>query len=287
MKEDAAAKELEDLLRDALNTGLESPRGGTPLLQLKTVPLQVQQIPMKQAAPRPATATATAPPNSGPGLADKLAPDSIRPAAPAAAKDAPKAKRSRSSLVALLVVGGFALAAAGGAAWLARQRDGFSMASAATRAPAESAPADVAPAEGAVGLSVAARPADGPATEGAPADVANATPTPPPPPTFNSGSEAPPASTAVAATTARADKPEAKEAKPTEVKDAKPETKDAKPAEVKAKPVAPAPVAKPAPEKTATAEKVEKKEAPPPAAPTPPAASVDALLEQQLKGAIP
>src|SRR5258708_4219541 len=66
MKEDNAEHDLDALLRDALNNGLESPRGAAPILQLRTMPLEVQ-------------AGAIATRDSVPGLAPKLAPESVAP----------------------------------------------------------------------------------------------------------------------------------------------------------------------------------------------------------------
>src|SRR5687767_8386453 len=74
MKEDAAAKELENLLRDALNTGIESPRGGVPIVQLKTVPLQVQHIPQK----KPPTSTKPVPQRAPPPPSSARAVDQAR-----------------------------------------------------------------------------------------------------------------------------------------------------------------------------------------------------------------
>ena len=271
MKEDATAKELESLLREALNSGLESPRGGTPILQLKTVPLQVQSVPMKPAASAsatPAPVVDVAPPS---GLAERLAPDSVRPPATKAPE---KSTRSRSSFLALLALGAFAVAAAGGAAWLARDKHAVPVASAATT----TAPhANEQSSEGAVGISIAARPGDAPASTETSNVDAPAAAVPAPPPTF----------------VAPVPEPASAKAEGAEAKEAKAEAKVAK-AEVKPRP-SPAPAAPKAEvksEKTATSEKTdktEKKEAAPsaPAPASPPAGSVDALLQQQLKGAIP
>src|SRR5690606_987388 len=111
MKDDASAKELEKLLREALSAGLESPRGATPILQLKTMPLQVQAPPK---APTPSSAEST--PDEPPSLADKLAPESIRPPAPAAPR-----KKSRASAIALGALAALALGAIGAAAWLGQK----------------------------------------------------------------------------------------------------------------------------------------------------------------------
>ena len=274
MKEDATAKELENLLREALKSGLESPRGGTPILQLKTVPLQVQPVPVKPVVAAPPSEAER---NSVPGLAEKLAPDSIRPPGPKQTSSS----RSRTSVFALAALGIFALAAAGGAAWLARERHAIPVASAATTQATQATPSNESPpsSEGAVGISVAARPADPPAavTEAPKAS------TPAPPPTFSEPALVRTTAAAPERTEPKEAKAEANEAK-TEAKEAKTEPKPKHSTVATAKAEAKS-------EKTTIADKPEKPEkkevAPPPAPATPPAGSVDALLEQQLKGAIP
>lgn len=279
MKEDAAAKELEELLRDALKTGVDQPRSGAGPIQLSTVPLKVQPVPMKPAARVQAPPVAQR--ESIPGLADKLAPESVRPPAPAKKPEA----KSGSSIYALIAVGAFALAFGGGAWWLR------------THSPPEAATAPVAPvapaaepttSEGAVGIAVAARPAPAPSAaestapqEAKPAEAKPAETKP------VAAEPAPaPVAAAPAVTTAET-KPAAPV--PVAVAPSKPEPKEAK--EAKPAPThrhaAPAPRPEaPKGEKTATADKPEKKEAAPaPAAPA--GGSVDALLQQQLKGAIP
>jgi len=279
MKEDASAKELENLLREALNTGLETPRGGAaPLVQLKTVPLQVQHIPIrKAAAPAPAPAAVSVPavdqaPDSIGGLADKLAPESVPPKA---MKKEPPAKKKRTSTFALLGVGLFALAAAGGAVWFARHRHPFGIASAATTntTPAAQATTQATSTEGAVGIAVASRPVDAPAAS-ATTEVKTDVATPAPPPTFAAAAAAAPPVVANAKAEKSTPAP-AEKAAPAE----KPKTSHHSTAAAK-----PAPEPKPEKaEKSASADKPADK----PAAPAAPGASVDAILQQQLKGAIP
>jgi hypothetical protein len=270
MKEDAAAKELEDLLRDALNAGLEPPRGATPLMQLKTVPLQVQHIPMKPAAAPKPPPVETAP-DSITGLADKLAPESIPPPAPSRTATT---KRSRSSLVALVTVGTIALAAAGGAVWLSHERHA-PIASAGTTAAMQTSN-DTPATEGAVGIPVAARPAE------------TSTPAPTPTEGAKIGDGKPTTTGAATLAVAAASTPVSAKA---DKLDAKPELKDAKENKAETKPKhSPASAKTEAKaEKTTTVEKKEAAQppAPPPPPPAPAAGGVDALLQQQLKGAIP
>jgi hypothetical protein len=258
MKDDASAKELEKLLRDALSAGLESPRGTTPILQLKTMPLEVQAPPKAPAASSVESAS-----DEPPSLADKLAPESIRPPAPVA----PKKKGSHASAIALGALAALALGAIGMAAWLGRGHDATSETSVATTAANTS--------EGAVAIGVASRPADSP---GEPRAASKDEPTPAPPPTFVATAADPPPPAEPSPYAARpapaahaekaADKTEKVEAKPKPAAPKPAEKKEAKPAEK----------ASTASEKAAAA--------PPPPAPAP-SSSVDALLEQQLKGAIP
>ena len=295
MKNDGGAKDLEALLRDALNQGIDS-RGAAPITQLKTMPLEVQ------VAPRPAALER----ESVPGLAPKLAPDSARPPSVASPPSSPSAvspsskkrseppPRARSSVLALVTVGALALTAATGA-WLASRRPVAPVAGASATSPSTV----VTTTEGAVGIPVTSRPAQPPPAETASTtekDQAKAAETAKP-------TEPPPAVTAAAAPTpvapVAAVAPETKpEAKP----ETKPETKPA--AKAEAKPVAasepkadkpePKPAAKAhgggarADRSSAPAEKADKADKPAaPPAPTPAAGSVDALLQQQLKGAIP
>jgi hypothetical protein len=270
MKEDATAKELERLLRDALNTTAEPARGATPLLQLKTVPLQVQHIPVKaqpapkKAEPKPEVIVApkieTAS-DSIPELADRLAPESVPPRAASSNQN-----RSRSSRVALLAMGALAVAATGAAFWFARERAPMTSTAPVTAAAAP----EGASTEGAVGISISARPlaaTAAPTNEAPKAEEAKPAPVAAPPPVVAAPTPSP---------AARAEKPEAKEAK-ADVKEPKAETK---------------------PKHSTLAAKVEKAEASPkperkepaPAPASPPngggSSAVDAL-NQQLKGAIP
>jgi hypothetical protein len=296
MKEDAAAKELENLLRDALNTGIESPRGGVPIVQLKTVPLQVQHIPQKKpptstksvpqrvAAPPPSSARAVdQAPDSVPQLADRLEAKSLRPAA--------EQRKSRASTIAIFLLGLGAIAAAGGAAWRAKnQKDATANQTpvATTTATTVVTTTNATPSstEGAVGISLTSRPANEssssapaaptPAAETKPAETAAAAPptTPAPPPT--SKVEEPPPPVVKAAATPKAAPP---------TPEAKPEPTPKKHA---AAPPPPAPTPKAEPKPAATPEKKEAKAEPPPKpAPAPANGGVDALLQQQLKGAIP
>ncbi len=279
MKDDAAgATELEALLRDALND-LETPRGGgSPILQLRTVPLQLQDIAPARARAA-AVAVAPAPVEGVPESSSRLVSESIPPKAMATkAKASAQAKRgksktttghvaaaaeprrSRASLYAVLTLGAIALAAAGGAAWRARPHAVVPVATAETTVAPVAAP--VVTAEGALGIAVASRPADAPKDDAAkPEDKA----------------------LAANPITARVD--------------SRPE---GKPAEIRRDPQAPAPVAiaKPAAQHHSALSPRAEAKAPPMvpdkpaaatvAAPPPPApASVDALVQQQLKGAIP
>lgn len=280
MKEDSATKELENLLREAMNYDLEPSRGEQPLVQLKTMPLDVQQLPKKpptvtkSVAPAPPSSARAVepPPDSIPQLADKLeAPPSAAAAKPAAAAAPPK---SRASMYALMALGTIALAAAGGAAWRAKHGG---LASTSAPEPTTSATAAES-AEAVVGIAVS-RP-----TEATPSASVLATSEPAPPPTTKSEEPAPPASTVAAvveppkaAEPPRAAEPPKAEPKPTaaepKVVAPKPHvTVAAKPAEVK-----------PVEKKEAKAAPSEKKEEPKPAT----TGGVDALLQQQLKGAIP
>lgn len=280
MKEDASAKELENLLREALNTGLETPRGGAaPLVQLKTVPLQVQHIPIRKAAPAPAPAVAVSvpavdqAPDSIGGLADKLAPESVPPKA---MKKEAAPKKKRTSTFALLGVGLFALAAAGGAVWFARHRHPFGIASAATTntTPVAQATTQATSTEGAVGIAVASRPVDAPAgttTPEAKTDVA----TPAPPPTFAAVPAAAPPVVANAKVEKSTPAPAEKAAPAEKPKSSHHSTAAAKPAP------------EPKPEKAEKSASADKPADKPAAAPAAPGASVDAILQQQLKGAIP
>jgi hypothetical protein len=262
MKEDdASAKEIEKLLRESLNAGLESPRGATPILQLKTMPLQVQAPPK---APAPSSGEGAS--HDPPSLADKLAPESIRPPASAA----PKAKSSRASVIALGTLAMMALGATGVAAWLGRGHDATSETSAGAAAASTS--------EGAVAIGVASRPADSPS---AARTASSDEPRPAPPPTFIATATAatPPAEPLPHAARPTPAAPAEKAVDKTEKVEAEAEV------EAKPKPAAPKPVAK---KEAKTAEKAAEKTAatPPPPTAAPPS-SVDALLEQQLKGALP
>lgn len=236
--DDATAMEIEKLLRDALSSGAESAHGGTPLLQLKTVPLPVQPAPVAPARP---TVAATEP--IAPGLADKLAPESVRPPAPS-----PSRNRSRASVFTLLGMGTFTLAALAGAIWLAREHHTDAMFASAELT--TTSPSDDTAVQDAVGIAVAARPAAEGPKETAPA----------PPPPFKESASAPPKA---------GTKPETRGARPrhsavTEKTEAKAKAEKADADRVEAKVERAAPVV---------------------AGHTP--SAVDAVLQQQLKSAIP
>jgi cytoskeletal protein RodZ len=288
MKDDRAT-ELEALLRDALNSGAESPRGKTPILQLKTMPVSLQDSVVPTPAAAPAVARAVEPPAPE---SSRLVSESVPPKpTPVKAKAAAQAKRNtsrnkvtksdkrgRSSLVAVLSIGLVALGAAGSAAWVARKHRTVAVATvtaAETAAPAVTGAPPAAASEGAVGIQVASRPAETKPAEAPKVDEAKAA----------AAAAAPvsPAAPVVVAPVVAAPVVAAKI-------DVKPEPKAATPRETP--PAAPAPkpvvhhsaVAKA--EKPAAAEKPPVAEKPA-AAPAPQPASVDAILQQQLKGAIP
>jgi hypothetical protein len=261
MKEEATAKELENLLRDALS-GLETPRGHVPLVQLKTVPLDIQTLP-KPAPSSSRVVESASSSQSEPRLADKLAPESIRPSATAKSADPSRGVEKRhTSRFALGAIGLLAIAAAGGALWFSQQRHAMPIASAATNTNAKPNAASVA-SEGAVVIAAVSRPSE----------AANTTAPGP-----SAKGEATPAKT-------EEPKPVAAPVLPSPVVAGKAAPTPVEKPEVKTKHVA-APVAAP---KAVVAKKedtkpVEKASPPPPA---PAGASVDALLQQQLKGAIP
>lgn len=296
MKDDVPSN-LENLLHDALKTGLDAPRGGVPIVQLKTVPLHVQGAPKSSGAP-PSSAAPR-------GLAVKV--ESVRPrAAPAKTVKAAGKTSPRTSFVALGIMGSFVVAAATGAVWLARERRAAPLAGLAPP-PATGNTVTRGTSEGAVGIAIASRPAssrasvtpDGTGVEPSvkSEDSKRAAMTPSQAPTsdvglpkterldktnslVNSGHVDPPGGSDRSAKhdtndkddksergeVAKVDRPEPRQrvgappaaARP-DPKAASPEKKDAKPAERA--------------EKTAST--------------SPPAGSVDALLQQQLKGAIP
>ena len=279
MKDDAAgATELEALLRDALND-LETPRaGGSPILQLKTVPLKIEDLAPARARVPAAVAARSAPvervPESSRLVSESVPPKAMAVKAKASAQAkrgkasttgrnaSVEPKRSRASLYAVLGLGAVALAAAGGAAWRVRPHPVAAVATAERAAVV----APAATAEGAVGIAVASRPAD------APRDPPKEDAPRPEPTAF-----------AVNPITSRVDS--RPEGKPAEIR-----------RELQAPPIA---VARPAvhhaaaPRAEARPSMVPDRPAaaaaPPaaPAAPPPAPASVDALLQQQLKGAIP
>jgi hypothetical protein len=297
MKEEGSGKELEALLREALNSGLETPRGGggTPIHQLKTVPLTVQTLPKRAPSIEEPSR------DSVPGLAKKLAPNSVPPkpqavkasaAAQAKGKSKGKEKESgkvaraeigaaperRSSGSALFAIGFIALAAAGGAIWFAQKHQ---MGPLATTAP-PTAQAAVTPAattsvvEGAVGIAVV-RPPDAPTSP--PATIAASTPAAPapepPPPATKPEEPRPPATL----TLGGSPPPVTKAAEPKVVQP----KEDPKPAP-RVHHASAAPKPEPKPEKAAAPTPPTPAPAP---APAPAAGGVDALLQQQLKGAIP
>ncbi|HEY8076729.1 MAG TPA: hypothetical protein VIF62_21535 [Labilithrix sp.] len=175
-----------------------------------------------------------------------------------AKRDAPTAKvaRKRSSTPTLLlaITGIVAIGAAGGAVWQAKKMG--------TATPAQAATA--APSEGAVKFNIPARPADDPAP---PADTT-------PPAEVKPADPAPPVTAAAADPTAKAVDPAAK-----------PDPKTAEPKPVHHARIVPA--AAPAPQAPVAAAEPKKTEDKKPAAQPTTAPSVDAILQQQLKSAIP
>ena len=271
MKEDAAAKELEDLLRDALETGIGAPssrqaaRAQQQMGQMRTVPL-----PFKPGPSKPLVTTGRRIDVGLAAIANEEDDDEPRLNADAfASAPEPEQKKSRLGLFAVLAVAVLGLGA-GGYAWKLQHR-------AAAQAAAAAAVVSPAPAvtEGAVGFSVASRPAMPAATDPKPEDPVGAAtiakaevilkpePAPvAPPPVF----AAAPRPVSTAPVVAAAPRPESK---PAYVRPEPPPRPEPKPVVAAARPE-PAPAPRPAP-----------------AAPQPAAGSVDALLQQQLKGAIP
>ncbi len=271
------AENLSSMLREALKEqGLEV---GPALQQPKTVPLvQVQKVaPAPQPAPAPAVVPAVVPSAHPPGAPAERAATTPPVVVSASAKKPETTKRSTgTSAIALGVMGLLALGATGGAMWLAKKKPMTAVASAATTphtGASAALPASAQPEDTAVAVAPAARPA----------------------------------APVVSATAAAEAKPEPPETKPETKPEAKPEAKPqpappqrfvastppaTKPSSVvasapppKAAAPAPAPVAKSEPKpKPVEKNDVEEKR---PAAPSAPAGSVDALLQQQLKGAIP
>ncbi len=259
-------------LADILEPTKDEKKKAEPIVQ-KTVPLafpvakevfaqaavQAQQAVVPGVAPAPIVAAPPASPRAVPA-APASAPAKKPTAAEQAKRDVPTAKipRKRSSLptVLLVVTGIIAVGAAGGAVWQAKKMG------------AQAAPPAPTTTEGAVKFAVPARPADDPAPP--PADTtppAEVKPADPPPPVTAAAADPAPPTTA---------KPADPAAKPD------PKTADTKPVHhtrVVAPPPPPAPVAAAEPKKTE-----DKKPAAPAATPAP---SVDAILQQQLKSAIP
>ena len=274
MKEDAAAKELEDLLRDALETAAPPQSARQPQGAMRTMPLPF--------TPAPAQPLSTA--GNRIDVALKHAeddPDDIpRLAVDAFATTPPPEKKSRAGLLAVLGVALVACAAGGGAYWKTKHPTVTAPAVVAQAAPVATTTAS----EGAVGFAVAARPADAPpAAEPKPdevvgaATIAKADVVAKPEPVV--AAAAPKPEPRPSPVVAAAPKPEPR---PVVAAAPKPE-----PRPVVAAPPPPAPKPEPKPVVAAAP--------PPPPAPAPAprptaapqAASVDAILQQQLKGAIP
>jgi hypothetical protein len=230
-----------------------------PFDQLPTVPLSVQPMPKARQVDAPIK-----PPPSVP-----REPEDRKETAPSAGTGTPSQvkARLRASVIAVAIVGLLAATCAGAAAWFAWGPHVEPIAGAARSIADTSPKANIMTAESAVGITVASRttqPAEGPKAE---ASDAKPLPIPAPPPTFN------PTSTKVedADETSRS------------VREPKPKRATARAAtkaESKAGPPERQSVEDKATEKPATT-------APVTTTATPPAGSVDALLQQQLRGAIP
>lgn len=244
MKEDATAQELGNLLRDALSNGFESPRGETPILQLDTMPLPVQRIPIRPVV--------EAVPESVP----RLAPVSV--SRPETVVTVSRTKRSsRTPIVAFAAIGLIALAAASGGIWMTKNPHALAVARRDTSTVVSPEPSTH---EHAVAIALASRPTE-------------------------TLSEAP----------ARENEMRAA-AKPSGLVDAKMQTTPTaangiappEPTEARPKIYSVTATSKPLPEKTEKIAAEKREGSPPPPTPAPPSGgSVDALLEQQLKGAIP
>lgn len=277
MKEDAAAKELEDLLRDALETAAPPHSTRQPQGSMRTMPLPF--------TPAPAQPLATS--GNRIDVALKHAeedPDDIpRLAVDAFATSPPQEKKSRAGLFAVLGVALVAVAAGGAAFWKTKHATPAAPAVVAQAAPVATTTAS----EGAVGFAVAARPADAPpAAEPKPdeavgaATIAKADVVAKPEPVVAAPAPPPPAARPAAVVAA------APKAEPRPVVAAP--TPAPRPVVVAPPPAAkPEPRPAPPPVVAAAPPPAPKPEPPPRPVAAPQPASVDAILQQQLKGAIP
>jgi hypothetical protein len=233
------------------------------------------------AAPAPAPVPAPAAAVSS-RVAAPAAPQTKRPAAKEISKrDAPTAKvrKKKSSLPTIMLVftGMIAAVAAGGAVWQAKKLKAATAPVARADTPATNGAPTTTSTEGAVKFVVPARPGEEPTPVDTTAPAEVKPPEPAPPPTV--AAEPQPPATAVVAPPPPAPPPPAPPP-PATVAAKDPPPKAHPHGRAQPPPADPPPA--PPPKKTASSE--EKKTTPAPAA-TP--AGVDAILQQQLKSAIP